>query len=64
METFCKGYKFPNGVPMSDQLKPTLDSFIEYAQAQGDTRSRDEFLDYFGKLIGDTVDFPTQNLKE
>ena len=64
MGTFYKGYKFPNGVPMSDQLKLTIDRYIEYAQAQGDPRSRDEFLDYFGKLIGDTVDFPSQNLKE
>ena len=50
-EKFGNGYKFPNGLPLSDELKETIDKFYEYAKAQGDTRSREEIYAQVGEMV-------------
>ena len=42
LATYKGGYKFSNGLPMSDEFKKTMDKFYEYSKAQGETRSRKE----------------------
>lgn len=35
MQTYKKGYKYSNGVPMSDKYHNALEMYCEYAKAQG-----------------------------
>ena len=47
---FKCGHKFPNGLPMTDELHETLCDFYEYAKKQGCTDDRDVFFaKYFAK---------------
>ena len=50
-DKFSNGYKFPNGLPLSDKLKETIDKFYEYAKAQGDTRSKEEIYAKVGQMV-------------
>ena len=48
---FKSGHKFPNGLPMSDELHETLCDFYEYAKKQGCTDDRDVFFAKYEKLL-------------
>ena len=48
---FKEGHKFPNGLPMTDELHQTLCNFYEYAKKQGCTESRAVFFGKYEKLI-------------
>ena len=48
---FKGGHKFPNGLPMTDELHETLGDFYEYAKKQGCTESRDVFFSRYEKLL-------------
>ncbi len=45
------GYKWSNGLPMTDDLHDTIDKFYEYAKAQGNTQTRKEVFKTFEKMI-------------
>lgn len=49
------GYKFSNGLPMTDEFHDTVEKFCDYAKAQGDTRSREEVFKTFEKMIMKTA---------
>ena len=49
--SYSGGYKWSNGLPMTNKLHDTLEQFCEYAKAQGDTRSREEVFKTFEKMI-------------
>ena len=48
---FKEGHKFPNGLPMTDELHETLCDFYEYAQKQGCTESRAVFFGRYEKIL-------------
>ena len=48
---FKGGHKFPNGLPMTDELHETLCDFYEYAKKQGCTESRAVFFGRYEKLL-------------
>ena len=55
MEHYKGGYKFSNGLPMSDELKEALDKFCDYAKQQGDTRSKEEVFKECEILLTDAL---------
>ena len=63
MGTYKGGYKFSNGLPMSDEFKKTMDKFYEYSKAQGETRSRQEVFALYEKLIMDAAGIKGKHYK-
>lgn len=49
------GYKFPNGLPMRDDLKEQLDKLYDLSVKQGNTQTREELYAQYGDLIADTL---------
>ena len=48
---FKGGHKFPNGLPMTDDLYDTLNSFYLYAVQQGCTQSKEDFFKKYENLL-------------
>lgn len=55
MQTYKKGYKYSNGVPMSDKFHDVLEKYCEYAKSQGCQKSKKEMYAMFESLIMKTA---------
>jgi len=51
------GYKFPNGLPMRDDLKEQLDNLYRLSVKQGNTQTREElYAQQYGELFAEALD--------
>lgn len=60
MNDYKGGYKWSNGVPMTDTIHDAIEKFYEYAKTQGNKETKKEVYAKFEKMLMDAAGLRTE----